>query len=229
MTGFLASIKNMEEANKITSSNIDIVDLKNINDGALGFVGVEVVNKVKKILPNFNLSVTMGNDENPNNPINIENLRELIDKGIKFVKIGFFNKKFINQHKLLLNSINFKSTLPICVIFADKTFDLKIIQRLIDIGYEGVMIDTCNKNNKSTTDILGENQIKSFIKIVKDNNKLCGLSGSLKIKDINYLKYLNPHFLGFRGQLCDKASERIELNIDLLNKVSKEIKSIINT
>ena len=228
MTGFLASIKNMEEASKITSSNIDIVDLKNINDGALGFVGVEVVNKVKKILPNFNLSVTMGNDENPNNPINIENLRELIDKGIKFVKIGFFNKKFINQHKLLLNSINFKSTLPICVIFADKTFDLKIIQRLIDIGYEGVMIDTCNKNNKSTTEILGENQIKSFIKIVKDNNKLCGLSGSLKIKDIDYLKYLNPHFLGFRGQLCDKASERIELNIDLLNKVSKEIKSIIN-
>ena len=229
MTGFLASIKNMEEANKITSSNIDIVDLKNINDGALGFVGVEVVNKVKKILPNFNLSVTMGNDENPNNPINIENLKELIDKDIKFVKIGFFNKKFINQHKLLLNSINFKSTLPICVVFADKTFDLKIIQRLIDIGYEGVMIDTCNKNNKSTTEILGENQIKSFIKIVKDNNKLCGLSGSLKIKDINYLKYLNPHFLGFRGQLCDKASERIELNIDLLNKVSKEIKSIINT
>ena len=228
MTGFLASIKNMEEANKITSSNIDIVDLKNINDGALGFVGVEVVNKVKKILPNFNLSVTMGNDENPNNPINIENLRELIDKGIKFVKIGFFNKKFINQHKLLLNSINFKSTLPICVVFADKTFDLKIIQRLIDIGYEGVMIDTCNKNNKSTTEILGENQIKSFIKIVKDNNKLCGLSGSLKIKDIDYLKDLNPHFLGFRGQLCDKTSERIELNIDLLNKVSKEIKSIVN-
>ena len=76
---------------------------------------------------------------------------------------------------------------------------------------------------------LKENQIKSFIKIVKDNKKLCGLSGSLKIKDIDYLKYLNPHFLGFRGQLCDKASERIELNIDLLNKVSKEIKSIINT
>ena len=228
MTGFLASIKNMEEASKITASNIDIVDLKNINDGALGFVGVETVNKVKKILPNFNLSVTMGNDENPNNSINIENLRELIDNNIKFVKIGFFNKKFINQHKLLLNSINFKSTLPICVIFADKTFDLKIIQELIDIGYEGVMIDTCNKNNKSTTEILGENQIKSFIKIVKDNKKLCGLSGSLKIKDIDYLKDLNPHFLGFRGQLCDKTSERIELNIDLLNKVSKEIKSIIN-
>ena len=131
MTGFLASIKNMEEASKITASNIDIVDLKNINDGALGFVGVETVNKVKKILPNFNLSVTMGNDENPNNSINIENLRELIDNNIKFVKIGFFNKKFINQHKLLLNSINFKSTLPICVIFADKTFDLKIIQKMV--------------------------------------------------------------------------------------------------
>ena len=110
MTGFLASIKNMEEASKITASNIDIVDLKNINDGALGFVGVETVNKVKKILPNFNLSVTMGNDENPNNSTNIENLRELIDNNIKFVKIGFFNKKFIvgRIFSILVESVIFK-------------------------------------------------------------------------------------------------------------------------
>ena len=85
----------------LDNEDIDLIDwlLKEVTPPAEFF---EIVNKVKRILPNFNLSVTMGNDENPNNPINIENLRELIDKGIKFVKIGFFNKKFINVMKNIL-------------------------------------------------------------------------------------------------------------------------------
>ena len=36
MTGFLASVKNIDEAKKICSSNADIIDFKKVNDGALG-------------------------------------------------------------------------------------------------------------------------------------------------------------------------------------------------
>ena len=66
--------------------------------------------------------------------------------------------------------------------------------------------------------------IEKFINITKSNNKLCGLSGSLRIEHINELKQLNPNFLGFRGQLCETASDRKNLSIDMLNQVSKEIK-----
>ena len=52
MTSFLASIKDIDEATIASTIDIDILDLKNINDGALGFVGMELISKVKnKTLP----------------------------------------------------------------------------------------------------------------------------------------------------------------------------------
>ena len=38
MTNFLASIKDTKEAEMVSSANVDIVDLKDINDGALGLM-----------------------------------------------------------------------------------------------------------------------------------------------------------------------------------------------
>ena len=54
----------------------------------------------------------------------------------------------IHEHKKLIKNINFLETKPICVVFADQEFDLLLIQKIIDIGYKGVMIDTCNKKWK---------------------------------------------------------------------------------
>ena len=65
MTRFLASIKDIDEAKIASTVDIDIIDLKNVDDGALGFVGIELVSKVKRLLPNSILSATMGNDLNP--------------------------------------------------------------------------------------------------------------------------------------------------------------------
>ena len=87
MTNFLASIKDTKEAKIVSSANIDIVDLKDINDGALGFVGIDFISKACKILSKYTLSVTMGNDSNPNNFKNIENIEFVVDKNIDFVKI----------------------------------------------------------------------------------------------------------------------------------------------
>ena len=41
MTNILTSIKNIHEARLIRDMSIGIVDVKNVDDGALGFVGVE--------------------------------------------------------------------------------------------------------------------------------------------------------------------------------------------
>ena len=39
MTKILASIKDVHEAEVISKFDFDIIDVKNINDGALGYVG----------------------------------------------------------------------------------------------------------------------------------------------------------------------------------------------
>ena len=226
MTGFLASIKNSSEAKKIVNHKIDIIDLKNVDDGALGFVGLNFMNEAKSILKYHKISVTLGNNYNPNNKNTISILSKIIQQKIDYVKIGLFDQKTIKNHQSLLKKIKFLKTKPICVLFADKTFNLDIIETMIDIGYKGIMIDTFYKNKKSVTELLSFSEIKKFVNIVKENNSICGLSGSLKINDINFLSILKPDFLGFRGQLCSNKFERSDIDLDLLEQVVQEIKSV---
>ena len=225
MTRFLASIKNIEEAKRILFSNIDIIDFKNVDDGALGFVGLEIVSQGRKLLKDHIISVTMGNDLNPNNESMIDNINSVVKNRIEYIKIGMFDISMLHEHKNLLDNIDFSNTKPICVVFADQCFDLSFIQKIIDIGYEGVMIDTCNKNGKSILDLINKDDVDKFIKIVKDNNVICGLSGSLKFHHIKELKHLDVNFLGFRGELCSKPTGRDFINISQVEKVSCEIKS----
>ena len=91
MTRFLASIKNIEEAKRILFSNIDIIDFKNVDDGALGFVGVEIVSQGRKLLKDHIMSVTMGNDLNPNNKSLINNINSVVKNKIEYIKIGMFD------------------------------------------------------------------------------------------------------------------------------------------
>tara|TARA_B100001750_G_scaffold200639_1_gene174977 strand:+ start:297 stop:989 length:693 start_codon:yes stop_codon:yes gene_type:complete len=223
MTGFLASIKDIHEAKKVISEKIDIIDLKNVDDGALGFVGLNFINEAKSILGCRKISVTLGNDYNPNNEHTVSILLEIINKDIDYVKIGLFEKNMVKHHELLLQKIAFLKTKPICVLFADKTFDLNIIEKMINIGYKGIMIDTFDKNYKSMTEILSYSEIEKFVSITKKNKSICGLSGSLKINDIDLLKSLNPDFLGFRGQLCSEKLGRSNINLNLLKKVADAI------
>ena len=225
MTGFLASIKNIEEAKKICSSTIDIIDFKKVDDGALGFVGNEIITEGRKLLHNHTISVTIGNEHNPNNLKTINNINYVIKNKIEYLKIGLFDTRLIDEHKKLIRKINFHTTLPICVIFADQSFDLSLIYKIIDIGYKGMMIDTCFKNGKSSIDILSMFEIKKFINIVKTNDLICGMSGSLKLHHIADLKKLDIDFLGFRGQLCDGIPNRDMISVSQVDKVSREIKS----
>ena len=225
MLGFLASIKDLDEAKVVSKAPIDILDLKNIHDGPMGFVGKEMIKSIRRILPYHVLSATMGNDQKPDTTTTRENLEFVIIHKINYLKIGLFDANNIKDHKSLLCSIDFNITKKICVMFADLDFNLDVVNKLIDIGYDGVMIDTSYKNGKSLLDNLKIGILKDFVHIVKSNNKIAGLAGSLRIDDIPILKKINPNFLGFRGQLCSKKETRQDIDLNLINKVSRIINS----
>ena len=49
MTKILASIKNVHEAEIISKFDFDIVDIKNVKDGALGYVGDSSIEELSLI------------------------------------------------------------------------------------------------------------------------------------------------------------------------------------
>ena len=56
MVGFLASVKDIDEATIASKVDIDILDLKNINDGALGTAGGNNITNLKSNFGNQDLA-----------------------------------------------------------------------------------------------------------------------------------------------------------------------------
>ena len=227
MTNILASIKNIHEARLIRDMSIGIVDVKNVDDGALGFVGVEEAEKIFNFLKTKTLSITMGDYVNPAEKKCINDALLMNKIGFDFIKLGLFNNASIKYHKKFLEITNFKETKPVCVLFADKTFSFENLEKIIEIGYEAVMIDTLSKSNK-TTNIVDYSELKRFVEFCKDNEIVCGISGSVKINDLAYLVQIRPDFIGLRGQLCAPKLGRDKLDLKQVSSVLDEFNYVLN-
>ena len=205
MTKILASIKNVHEAEIISKFNFDIIDIKNVNDGALGYVGDNSIEKITKIFSHKKLSVTAGNDSSPLTKKQLERV-ELLDRlGIKYVKIGIFDSNLLQDHCYFLESIKDLNIETVGVIFADLIDSEQDVEEILQLNYDGLMIDTASKNNQSTLDILSTDTLKFFVESCKKSDKFCGISGSLTSIRLKETLSLQPNFIGLRGALCSHS------------------------
>ncbi|MBL6701069.1 MAG: hypothetical protein ISQ60_02590 [Gammaproteobacteria bacterium] len=221
----LGSIKNIDEAQALSNLSFDIVDIKNVDDGALGYVGDEQVQLISNKIGNRNLSVTAGNHIHPN-IIEIENrLNFLCSRGIKYIKIGIFSMDYLDQHMIFLKKASSYNIQTVGVIFADKNLCKDDIYNVCKLDYDGLMIDTAIKYKNSTLDILSADFITNFIKECRKENKFSGISGSINQDNIEYAMQFKSDFIGFRGALCN-SSQRKYIEIKKCNSLLKKVKNI---
>ena len=211
MTKILASIKNVHEAEIISKFNFDIIDIKNVNDGALGYVGDNSIEKITKIFSNKKLSVTAGNDSSPLTKKQSKRIEFLDQLGVEYVKIGVFDINLLQDHCYFLESIKDFNIKTVGVIFADLINSEQEIQEILKLNYDGLMIDTASKNKRCTLDILSIDTLKYFIQSCKRSSKFCGISGSLTPMRFEETLSLQPNFIGLRGALCSHSKRE---NID---------------
>ena len=221
----LGSIKNIDEAQALSNLGFDIVDIKNVDDGALGYVGDEQIKLISNKIGNRNLSVTAGNHIHPN-IIEIENrLSFLCSRGIKFIKIGIFSMDYLDQHMIFLKKASTYNIQTVGVIFADKNLCKDDIYNVCKLDYDGLMIDTATKYKNSTLDILSADFITTFIKECRKEHKFSGISGSINQDNIEYAMQFKSDFIGFRGALCN-SSQRKCIEIKKSNSLLKKVKNI---
>ena len=116
--------------------------------------------------------------------------------------------------KKLLKEINLNGCSPICVILIDDVTDIGYLDRLYEIGYKGVMLDTINKKRSRVFDLLSEKECMSFVKQSKKLGMTSGLAGSLTLDDLSKLTKINPDFIGFVDNFVKKKSNRLNLDRD---------------
>ena len=204
MSGMLASVSSLQEALLMQAFDVDIIDLKQPAQGALGALAVAEVTKIVASLDaDCLISATVG--DLPMQPdVLFAAVQEMAATGVDFVKIGFFPGGDWLGCIERLAELTAQGQALIAVLFADSQPDFAIIQALQQAGFKGVMLDTMDKKRGSLTQIMSQLQLKQFVQMAKVAGLLTGLAGSLTEADIPTLLSLQADYLGFRGALCQQ-------------------------
>ncbi len=216
MTGMLASVNSLEEAQLVLKTSVDIIDLKNPKLGALGALPIETVSEIVQAMgQKKRVSATVG--DLPMHPeIIFSAVSAMVDTGVDYIKVGFFPGGDWQGCLFKLKPLTQESQI-IAVIFADTQPDFSVIKAIKEAGVSGVMLDTMDKSQGSLTQVMSLDNIKAFVSLAKQSQLLCGLAGSLKVDGIPVLLELEADYLGFRGALCEKHDRTAKLSLESIH------------
>ena len=134
-TKILASVKSFKETKIVSVNEVDIIDFKDPEKGALGDLSENIIKESLEILPKKQkTSATIGDIHDTNKVI--KKVIKFSKLDIDFIKIGiFFNEKKLLKLSSLKKEINPKKKL-IAVFFADKNPNIKIINNVKEINFD---------------------------------------------------------------------------------------------
>ena len=224
MTGMLASVRNLQEANIVYRGGADIIDLKEPNHGALGAVPLkEIHHVVDELWEKCVISATVG--DLPAIVTEIEDKIMLTaETGVDYVKVGMFSNRHIEVCLPHLIHCANKGIAIIAVFFADMDFDIDYaIQTAKQAHLKGVMLDTAHKDSGSLLTNKNILQLEYFVNRAKQNNLINGLAGSLKIGDMPTLLKADPDYIGFRTALCTNKKRSSYLDVKAIEKIRNTI------
>lgn len=224
MTGMLASVRNLEEANIAYEGGADIIDLKEPDHGALGAVPLDMMHYIVDALwEKCPISATVG--DLPANAAAIEDqVMKAAETGVDYVKVGMFSERHIEDCLPCLASCTRKGIAIIAVLFADMDFDTDhAIQSVKQAGLKGVMLDTARKDSGSLLKHKNILQLEYFVNRSRQNGLLIGLAGSLTTKDIPTLIKAGPHYIGFRTALCSSRERTGHIDKNAIQEVRRSI------
>lgn len=226
MTGMLASVNSLQEAMLALQANVDIIDLKQPSQGALGALPIENIRSIVQAVDGRKpLSATVG--DLPMQPdIVAAAVTEMAQTGVDYIKIGFFPGGDWQVVIAALQAQVQPGLKLIAVLFADAPFDMDIIAALAAAGFTGVMLDTMGKHQGSLLTALPKETLAAFVAAAQAHGLLCGLAGSLRKEHIAALLPLQADYLGFRGALCREKQRTAQLDEAALAEIWQEVYSI---
>jgi uncharacterized protein (UPF0264 family) len=220
MTGFLASIDNLEDAITVSEHGADIIDLKDPSQGALGGLTINAIHDIVDHLWEKSIvSATVG-DLDADVSLILEQIGKVADTGVDYVKVGMFSQQHIDKCLPTFEHHARRGIKIIAVLFADIDFDIQKTVKLCKKAHlAGVMLDTAGKSAGSLLLHREINELSSFIQSAKHHGLLTGLAGSLREKDIETLLPVNPDYIGFRTALCKDLKRTERISIESVNRI----------
>lgn len=226
MIRMLASVRDLDEARIVFDAGVDLIDLKQPADGALGALPPEVISEVVGFVAGRTLtSATAGNIEPDAEAVQAA-MQCIAATGVDYVKAGLFpaawrqgGRDYAAVRACLGGLVPLNGVRRIAVMFADLAPPLDLVDAVVEAGFDGIMVDTALKTGHSLPDVATDDWLASFIGGARARGLLCGLAGSLREGHIAPLARLAPDYLGFRGALCAGQARAHALGADAVRRV----------
>ena len=222
MTKLLVSVRSLDEAQLAYAAGVDVLDLKEPNQGTLGAVSAPVMAQVARAFHGKALiSATIGDIHG-----DLDDIRAAIEAtaqtGVDIVKLGFFEPdRAIHQAQGLTDLA--RQHRLVAVLFADRPPDLDLVPVLAGAGCYGVMLDTADKGAGSLLDHVSGEQLEEFSNKARAAGLSFGLAGSLNINKIKELLSIAPDYMGFRGAACAGSQRGADLDAGALAELRRQI------
>ncbi|HOW04848.1 (5-formylfuran-3-yl)methyl phosphate synthase [Methanospirillum hungatei] len=204
----LVSPATIEEAKKALSA--DIVDVKRPEEGSLGASFPWIIRAIKD-LTHKPVSAAIGDFDYKPGGAALTALGAAA-AGADYIKIGLMFDG-IEEAEMLIHSVTraVKETYPEKMVVIAAYSDWERLETIspydmaplaAKAGADISMVDTGIKDGKSTFEFMDETRLVEFTKLNQKLGIKTALAGSLKFKDIEILKRINPDIIGVRGMVC---------------------------
>jgi uncharacterized protein (UPF0264 family) len=218
MTQLLISVKNLEEAKLAFAAGVDIIDLKEPNEGALGALDLTVTREIVQQVNGHTVVSATAGELHASIEALVVDIQWRADIGVDIIKIAvsslFMQDRFFDE----ITPLTKKGIKLVAVFFADDATDLDILPKLSNAGFYGAMLDTRDKR-KNLLQVQPLQALHLFIQQCQYSQLKSGLAGSLQPQHIDFLTELNPTYLGFRGGVCENAQRKSNLNDSKMRQV----------
>lgn len=212
MTRLLASVANKHEAMLALEAGVDIIDLKDPREGALGALQATAIREVIELVGGRNIvSATIGDLPMQHDAV-MYGVEHTFQLGVDIVKVGFFDTGDRDSCINGLAKLAAREIKIVAVLFADQIPNFGLLNTFQEAGLYGVMLDTAAKNEKGLMDYLAPGEIARFLKLAKSHHLISGLAGALQLRHIPELSSLGPDYLGFRTALCENSERKNRLS-----------------
>jgi len=230
---FLASVVSKEEAAEALKVQVDVIDVKNPAEGALGAALPETITEIRGVVPKaIPVSAAIGDMPYLSGTAALAAVGAAC-AGADMVKIGLYGAKTSDEALNLLCSVAnalkmyFSTSLLVAGAYADAQIFgginfLDVPALAAKAGAAGCLLDTFDKSfGHNLLEIASMEAIGDFVSACREWGLFSALAGSLKLEDVPLLLPLRPDYLGFRGALCEggrsgKLSSRKVLEISSL-------------
>ena len=211
MTQLLISVKNVKETLIALDAGVDIIDLKDPDNGALGALDIDTsANILQAISGAAIVSATVGEYHASLSDL-IFDIKTRIEIGADIVKIAVSTLFYEADFLIEMPKLTDEGVKIVAVFFADESIDLNLLKKSQQMGFFGAMLDTKSKQ-RNLLQAQTKSHLQIFTQKCNQHQLKYGFAGSLKSQDIVHLMQFNPTYIGFRGGVCENNMRQSALS-----------------